>query len=359
MHLHSPLACTGEAGSRLRLWHWPNRVAGRLARLIHPSALSTADTHGVAQRRRIAISLREIQERNHTRLYAALALRDVMRLRVADAYAFEDLARQHLLGDSSWEVHFKSRSALASPLPQRATPRKVPGAGPSRRRSVTPQSTHSALYFRSLSSHQEAVERAVIHPPARSSSSPAHMQASRNILRRAGVTPELGPPQRSGGFSPLPPPRTVARGLFLAPPITPIFGDSEAIEQTERTTCDLASDEGDTGRSVEGTPAETRGVTRRKATTRASAARERESSAAGTLGVDIEMVESGGKRGGEEGEVSVPFSAESATQDMRAMHVAHARAKRPLEGSVRAPPSRRSRRCETLYGTGDGPQYAD
>ena len=157
----------------------------------------------------------------------------------------------------------------------------------------------------------------------------------------------------------MPPPRTVARGLFLAPPITPIFGDSEAIEQTERTTCDLASDEGDTGRSVEGTPAETRGVTRRKATTRASAARERESSAAGTLGVDIEMVESGGKRGGEEGEVSVPFSAESATQDMRAMHVAHARAKRPLEGSVRAPPSRRSRRCETLYGTGDGPQYAD
>jgi hypothetical protein len=296
---------------------------------------------------------------NRTRLCAALALRDILRLRVADAYTFEELACQRLLGDSSWEVHFKSRSELASPLPQRATPRKVPGAGPSRRRSVTPQSAHSALYFRSLSSHQEAVERAVIHPPACSSSSPAHKQASRNILRKAGVTPELGPPQRSSGLGPLPPPHTVARGLFLAPLIAPISSDSEAIEQTERTACDLTSDEGGRGRSVEDTPAGSRDVTRRRATTRASAARERESGAVGTLGEDVEMVESRGRGGGEEREVGVPFSAESATQDVRTMHVAHARAKRPLEGSVHAPPSRRSRRCETLYGTGDGPQYAD
>jgi hypothetical protein len=312
------------------------------ALLCHPDLLSGDDSHSVSSRRRIANTLREVKEANQGLLDGAILTRDAIRALAADAYAFEALASQDLVGCSSWEIHFQTRPT--SPLTHRqpSTPRKTRP----QRQSVTPQSARSVSYFRSLTAHQDAIERTVVNPPIPSvTGTPAHVRAARNVLRRAGAALFLpsgsGAGSHSGVTTTAAPRHSSARGLDFAPDAVVVEASISPLDPVGVSVCAVQCTE-NTQRPAGGGMA---------APARASARRGATSFSAENVVRDLREERALRARKGSCTDGGSP-PAVLAAQSSR---VAHAGAKRAREDSEHVSTPRRSQRLETLYGTGDGP----
>jgi len=317
------------------------------ASLRHPNLLSGDDPHSISSRRRIASTLRELREANERLLDTAVFTRDKVRALVADAYTFEALASQSLVGDSSWEVHFQVQP-ISTPA-QAYRPPPTPSRARPQHRSVTPQSARSVAYFRSLTARQDAIEQKVINPSVPSvTGTPAHVKAARNVLRRAGAALSL---PSSSDANPHPgstmaatPRRSTARGLTFTPNAIAVEANIPPLSPSAAVACTVACTEATQQPERVMTAPEHSAL--EGSTDTSSAEGVAQGSQGGhTRSAPEGVCSSGGSR----------LTGEAA----RVPRAWHAGSKRARADSERVSTPRRSRRLETLYGTGDDSQYAE